>query len=380
MLLHPLDAFGYEHRAPMRRHAHASPPGRAPSPATENPCVTLDESAAAYIVTLSAPDDWTLEGERAALSDDGRALVLQGTMKKRSDLNQYQTRRRAGVYSAPSSRALVGVLPPGERVNGGAPTSGGWIALDDDESWMLDDGSLAYVGRVDDACRPAPFAKRVALPADADLRRATSKPRRHEGGGLTISVPRIARQPAKPQPRQIPINVKPAYSRAAPGAPVSAAARPAARPSYAPPAPVRQNATRSAPPKHAAATAPAHPRSVSADEFKQQHKRQAAERRAGMRDALSALHGEGYEGPVLTECTASDVSSRNVQSPTEHVEDWVALTDGRFVKADDEQLVAEAKRDAERQMSTRAAGAVEVDGGSDSTSDDEEEELSYWGF
>ena len=82
---------------------------------------------------------------------------------------------------------LVPILA-GERLSGGAPTRTGWIELDDDESWILDDGTIALVGRPSPT-RPSGFAKKVSLPSDAMLRRATSEPLGN--GGLLVTVPRV---------------------------------------------------------------------------------------------------------------------------------------------------------------------------------------------
>ena len=64
---------------------------------------------------------------------------------------------------------------------------------------------------------------------------------------------------------------------------------------------------------------------------------------------------------MLSEVTAS---SRNVQSPTEFVEEWVATSDGGFVRGDDRNARPATKR-----------GFVPARGDAE-----EENELAFWGF
>lgn len=299
-----------------------------------------------------------------ATLDDGQ-LVLEGQLVKKTDgAYQYQTRRRSGVYSRPSQHALVGVLPPGQVVRGGSPSSEGWIALDDDDdAWMLDDGTLALISRPAPS-RPQPFAKRVALPADSEPRRGTSRPLdgRGDDGGLLISVPRTRLTPV---PRPEPVNVKrrpPAQQqhhqpRAA--APPKPSAKPSAKTS----------------PKPSAST---HTNDVSAEEYKRQHKRQTAERR-GMHDALRSLLADNA-GALLVECDAADVSVRNVQSPSEQVEEWVAASNGSFMRRgeDDDDMVMRACEGAQADHDQSCAQAKPAHNEEDW--DDMADELAYWGF
>merc|ERR1719502_2293636 len=84
---------------------------------------------------------------------------------------------------------------------------------------MLDDGSLALVSRPAPPARPSAFAKRLSVPADADLRRESTQPL-GEDGGLVVTVPRLRRQPARQQvpmpPRPVPIPVRRAAASDAP--------------------------------------------------------------------------------------------------------------------------------------------------------------------
>jgi hypothetical protein len=354
-------------RAPPRPQVASSR-----STPTVSPHVSLTTAAEQHEVTLSPPDDsYKIVDAQASLGDDARSIVLEGSLLKKADgAYQYQTRRRAGVYSRPSQHALAGVLPPGKVVRGGAPTSEGWIALDEEEgAWMLDDGTLALVGRPAPS-RPQPFAKHVALPADSEPRRATSRPlgRNRGDGGLIVSVPRTRRTPA---PRPVPVNVhrRPPAQQQHNQPPATAPPKPSAKPAAKPAA--KQSAR--------PATA-AHANDVSAEEYKRQHKRQAAERR-GMHDALRTLLGD-EAGALLVECDADDVSARNVQSPSEQVEEWVAATDGGFVRADDDDVVMcvweEAHADTGK-SSAQGKTAHNADGAEEEW-DDMADDLAYWGF
>lgn len=359
MGLHPFDTYGFGHRFPatgMPRHVRA-PPRSAPTPAHNDtsapePRIHLEEKADQYIAHIESPvAGYQLHDVNATLDGD-RDIVIRGKIvsSRGNGFHQYVTTRRAGVYSEPHQSALVGVVPTGQRVTGGQPTRHGWIALDDDESWMLDDGSLALARR-HAPTRPTPFAKRVSLPADAELHRARIQ--QDESGGMLISVPRTRRTTPR---REVPINIK--RSPAPQPAPAAAAAKKPAAP-----------ATAKMPPSKAAAPSPApapaaSKNSVSAEEYKQQHKRKAAQRR-DLAAELAELHGVAYEGPVLTECNAP--SSRNVQSPTESVEEWVATADGGFAPGDDGTAQAHA---AKRRSSFKPVAAEQ----------DDEDELSFWGF
>lgn len=305
--LHPFD-FPLRERSPARR---ASEPTPAPTPR-----VTTAEAADKYSITLAPPTQagWTLEDAHATLTD-GRLCLLGTLVQNRVE---YVTRRRAGVYHVPSTHGLVGVLPPGQIVSGGLPTRSGWIALDDDESWMLDDGSLAVVTQPG---RARPFAKTVALPADADLRHATSE--RLSPGGLLVDVPRLRppREAAKPW-RAAPGASRPP-ARAEEGASV-------AQPPNQPPPKMKK-----APPRATAAHEAATSRKASrANEQagRADEKRHAAAPR-GMNEALHAALGGAGDGPVLAEVDAP--CEEHVQSPREEEEEeeWLATADGGFVRS-----------------------------------------------
>merc|ERR1712159_431641 len=362
MGLNPFDAmmgFGHPyHNGDVRTRHVRAPPRRAPprhdymqqacAPSTDEvpPNIDLSEKADIYRVHLSAPNRTRLVDSRVSLLDDGTLLFEGDLLKEGPKLFTYVTRCRCGVYEEPNEQALISVLPSGQYVTGGAPTRAGWIALDDDESWMLDDGSLALVQRPSPAHHRHPFAKRVSLPADAELNRAQSQP--DGSGGLVVTVPRrIAR--SERSARHVPIHVqRPTGSQpaAAKKSPAAAASRTVDSQPKKAPAP-------SPPPKAGAGN-------ESAETYKEAHKRKAAERR-GLAEELAALQGNEYTGPVLSEVTAS---SRNVQSPTEFVEEWVATSDGGFVRGDDRNARPATKREF-----VPARGDAE-----------EENELAFWGF
>lgn len=363
MHMHPFDSmFGVGHpyyphagmTRPVREPPRASRehrPQRAQRQAPAEPLISLTKKADEYQATVSAPAGCSMDELRAVLEEG--ELVLMGDMLA-CEHHQYFTRRRAGVYAEPNKQALVGVLPAGERLMGHAPTRHGWIELDDNEHWILDDGSVALVDR---PAPPTSFAKRVSLPSDAALRHARSRP---DGrGGLIVTVPRVRHSEAAGA-RAVPVNVKrtPAPQQAA----AAAAKKPAAAPASGAPAP-------------AARPAPAAAKGdVCAAEYKAAHKRRAAERR-GLAEELAVLQGVEYDGPVLAEC---DAHARNVQSPTESVEEWVATSDGGFVRG--EGLVAEVMRELDNERAAKKRAKSPLRTVSSEQGCDGDDDLTYWGF
>jgi len=330
------------------RSSHVRAPPRA-QPRTPEPLISMDDSASAYIISLRAPEDHTAQDTRATLAHDG--LVLEGRLVTPSNgVYEYVTRRRCGVYAEPNDRAIASTLPAGQHISGGAPTRSGWIALDDDESWLLDDGSVALVSKPSPS-RALPFAKKVSLPADAELRRATSESMRDGRGGLRVVVPRTRRTPVPVQPA--------ATHKRSPPKPAPAP-KPAAAPQ--PPPATRQNAE-----KHTTTTTK---RDMSAEDFKQQHKRKAQERRS-ISESLAALRGEDYAGPVLVE--SPEASPRNVQSPSEMTEEWVATSDGGFAEVTDDR-VAEILRELEGAKAAKKSTFKPV------PMEEDEDDLGYYGF
>merc|ERR550514_1149691 len=102
---------------------------------------------------------------------------------------------------------------------------------------------------------------------------------------------------------------------------------------------------------------------------------------AALAEQLAALNGSASFGPVLTECEVSDVSSANVQAPSEgEVEMWLATEDGGFVELSDssmsdEEMTVEVYERLTRTKTKATKPPVEI-----VPSDEEVEDLSYWGF
>jgi len=357
-------------------------PPRPASPPRLRPTINTEDTHDAYQVTLRPPAGTVLDAS-ARLS---HGLVVEGSVSTHTNSSfEYITRARAGVYSEPSQRALLGIAPAGTRIEGSAP-SGGWIETVDGE-WMCDDGSLALVRRPAPS-RSLPFAQRIALPDDADLRRATCEPV-GKAGGLLVTVPKVT--PPRAQRQHANVKPTPLQPPAATKAPINAKRMPQPPPPKTPqpaPAAAAKSNTKPAAPKPAAPK-PQSAKDMSADEYKQRHKRQAAEKR-GMADALKSL--DDGAGPVLTECTAS---SRNVQSPTEREEEWLATREGGFVRSPDgsplsEKLRREGRDDGaheQKRFKPVSSSPEPMHEDEDENGDvkleenvEEENELAYYGF
>jgi len=355
-------------RAPMR-----AAPRVAPRVAPHIDMRTDDDK---YIVTLSAPKGHSLV-EPSASPIDAHSILLEGSigLDQRSNVYEYVSRTRVPVYAEPSHHARpYGVLPPGSVVRGSAPSNRGWIAIDDDESWVCDDGSLALSYEPSTPSTHA-FAKRVALPKDADLSRATMRRRgggrSDEGAQQRFSVvyngPRVAIRAAMhtgaailgclsrgdvvegcideadrnwvrltdrsagfvmiqhPQFGQLLAPAAPARvsSESESGIIVHVPRRPRPQPTkQTGPTP---HPSASVPSRRAAPKAHSSPVRVrpSAVEARQPTKRQAVKEAGGMHDVL----GDSPSAAVLHECASS---TANVQSPLETIEDWVAIEGGGF--------------------------------------------------
>lgn len=104
--------------------------------------ITTDHGARHLTVTVEAPGNAELLGPRARVNR-GR-LLLEGTVSHFSQFQEYEVFDYTSVFSEPCRhpRLRSGVLRPGAVVRGGMPTSEGWVALDDDESWIHDDGQI----------------------------------------------------------------------------------------------------------------------------------------------------------------------------------------------------------------------------------------------
>jgi len=182
---------------------------KKPQPQVE--LVTRPES---YALVLAAPYGYQLSHDITVGSSQER-LTLSGSLIEPAKPYEYVARRRLPVYAAPKSRAaqrrqLLGALPAGTIFQGGPPSHGGWVMLEDEnaDAWVLDDGTIA----LREAGCPAQaigFRRSVTLPADAIISQAKM---RNLSEGLAITVPRkqTAPRPATSQP------AAPAMQRLAP--------------------------------------------------------------------------------------------------------------------------------------------------------------------
>lgn len=281
------------------------------------PKVTIDTKHKHYSITVLPRVGTQLDNVRATI---GRfQLRLSGTAQTiGSRLYTYRTRRSIPVYDDLSGHDVVGSIPAGALVKGGAPSSRGWIALSDDESWVMNDGRLELVANPQG---PARFEREVPMPADAVLSRATSEDLAN--GGLVIRVPRLASS----QPRPVMASatqptLRPAVSRptCATEAALTTALESTRRTSTLHASNEKEKPKDRTEPTAATAKLPkpATKRIRPSDDV-------AIGSRAGLHDELHKLTSD----PVLVEAS---VSARNVTSPTEVVEDWVALPGGGFKK------------------------------------------------
>ena len=148
-------AFNEPFGMPRRTHVHAPP--RTPSPPPEaEPRIEVDERRDAYFISCER----RRTGRQMRTRGSRRAVIyLEGSLhpEKPVGFYSYETRDRAG-FSQPSHQGVSqGVIPPGRLLRGSAPSRQGWIALDDDESFVLDDGSLELSAACESRGR-CPFA------------------------------------------------------------------------------------------------------------------------------------------------------------------------------------------------------------------------------
>jgi len=319
-LLNPFDdCASHRRHSTARRASHVKPSSGPHMTCSDElePKVTIDTKHKHYSITVLPRAGVQLDNVRATI---GRfQLCLSGTVQTLgSSLYTYRTRRSIPVYDDLSGHDVVGSIPAGALVKGGAPSSRGWIALSDDESWVMNDGRLELVANPQG---PARFEREVPMPADAVLSRATSEILAN--GGLVIRVPHLARaQPRPVMASSTQPTLRPAVSR--PTCATEAARATALESTRRTPALHASNEKET--PKHrtqpTAATAelpkPATKLVRSSDDV-------ATGPRAGLHNELHKLTSD----PVLVEAS---VSARNVASPTEAVEDWVSLPGGGFKK------------------------------------------------
>jgi len=164
-------------------HNHPDPP---PSISVSTTTTPTQYRVVAVVVHGTFSGDVSVSAEGAS-SERVRllpSLLISGHAAPQR-LNTYAARRRTPLFAQPTRRdvEVVGFAPAGAVLRGGPPSSEGWIALDDDETWVLNDDAIARVS--DD--RPQPFRRRIELPVDADVERSTARPL---GAGLVVLVPR----------------------------------------------------------------------------------------------------------------------------------------------------------------------------------------------
>lgn len=374
--LHPFDAH-----MPRRARAPASTPRSSAH-------VTLSSSDV-HEVSVAPPTGFAIIDGSASPLGDGSILVEGKLQHAHSDnMIDYVIRSsRAAIYAHPSRASLVGYVQPGTIVRGSPPSHGGWIALDDDECFMLDDGSLAARTRPSAA---TPFQQRVNLPADACLSKATmhdsAAPRvgerrqfkcvfsprvairsgTHTAAGILgainvgetiegcvddvdqnwvrltgqggtgyvmIQHPKLGallRPVDRPASRDGGFVVR--IPRRAMPRPAAAAKRSATQPA---PAPARAPTARGGDPAKRPTSAAAATSSSAGAAEASARADLAAARRAEKRSKGPGAHGgasavEALSGETLSVLVECPASPENVQSPKENVEAWVAVEGGGF--------------------------------------------------
>jgi len=259
------------------------------------------------------------------------------------------------------------VFPAGTCVRGGPPSHTGWIELEDEEGWALDDGSwaLRVAGRPAEATR---FRKTIAVPSEAVLSRATKQ---QVEGELIVRVPRRANVSCQQQGErsEVPVSVK-AAAAAPPPTPTSppltkealfeiqhecmaddlditpemlrwteAEVRrffesggndvptraEAAPPIRSVPSAAQQSPPHKPPPAKRAAPSPA----AASPENAKSKASVGRSRRGGSEGANQYDKLLPTEEPVLMECS---ISTANVQLPAERSQEWEATKNGGFVR------------------------------------------------
>lgn len=154
-------------QSPFAATGHTRMP-TAPQPRVVEPVIEVHKRSGETLISIRAPEGFLIS-KQAASADKGRVAIEGVISPVPSRTRDYIVTRRTGIFAQPSRTALVGHIPAGNVIRGSAPSNAGWIALDDDESFVLDDGSL--VARAPSASFP--FSKLVDVGRDADLSAAT---------------------------------------------------------------------------------------------------------------------------------------------------------------------------------------------------------------
>ena len=116
-------------------------------------------------------------------------LVIEGSASLKPLFHEYECVHPTPLFVEPSPHAAIGRLRRGTIVRGGLPSSEGWIALEDDESWIFAD---FRVHALEPELARVPFQR--PLPSDVQMDCATCK---ELCGGLVITVPRRHTQPER---------------------------------------------------------------------------------------------------------------------------------------------------------------------------------------
>jgi len=191
--------------------------GDAPTTAmSDTPTVSVhtEMTETGMIVRVKASTMWP--GARASLaasaSIDGSASALRvdGVVSTRLDHMTYLVRRPTPLYSEAAFQDQVGMLQAGTLVQGGFPSSEGWIALDDDESWLFMDGRVELLEPFAETSRP--FVRLIPLPSGLDLSLAAVQ---EASDSLIITVPSANQAPnlTAPVPVDVAVPSPPVLSR-----------------------------------------------------------------------------------------------------------------------------------------------------------------------
>lgn len=304
------------------------------------PHIEVKKEEEQYLVRLTPPNGTQLRDAAVSLVGS-RSFQLSGTIEPSTSTQQvfytYQVQRRAAVYAEPHRRANIGSLAPGTVVQGSAPSSRGWIALDDDESFMLDDGALVVVARPRRhhhslVKHPEQFDRRINLPVDALVDQSIAKTLQ-DGSGLLLTVPRHLVEPVA-----TPVQQRTVRARASPGV-VAPRTLHSTHQDYAPHAPQIWKKHHEKEPKveqhfggatQTVQTTPPAPATPQATPSKVSQAK-AVPIGKSLHDELRMKLSPESE-PLLVEVAASVL---NVSSPVEApLESWVAIPGGGFARGE----------------------------------------------
>ena len=195
---------------------HPVPNAPPPSPVTCTPDfkvqITTHTTDAEVVVRASplVPSNVRVEISAAHCFMKHGDLVIEGHVSFKPLYHEYVCCHPTPLFKEPSAHAAVLMLPKGKTVRGGLPSSKGWIALDDDESWIFKSAELCLR---EPEMAWVPFTRHVRLPRDVEMAQATCQELRRE---LVYTVPRCRAQPKheelahiKAPPPPSPVSVVP---------------------------------------------------------------------------------------------------------------------------------------------------------------------------